>query len=713
MPAGPSNGGVEGTHGRDTARSGLPEDPKSKRPTKRRKIDVAQQRKADAAAEQQLEALPRSAQYAQSFMHRDALVSVLVAAHPVDFVVTASVDGHVKFWKKSPLAADVLAGRAAETSTKNTPTTKLLREGGIEFAKHYRAHLEPLVAASISADGMLYASLSTDKTAKVFDVANFDMINILTFPFVPRSCCWVHRRGHGDALLAVTEQDSPTIRIYDGRGASEPLAVLGKMHRAPCHLVRYNEAYDCVVSADVGGMIEYWTPREPFEPVPTPEGKRVAWEYKSDTDLLAFKKSKSVPTSLEFSPDGRLFSTFSLPDRAIRVFDFAAGKLYRAYDESLAAAWADQEKAQAKAARAQADRAEATARAEAAEQDPPPDSAAAEASTRVPSALRAVLHPQPLDEMEFGRRIALERELDQAVAAAPGRTGQSPVHASVGLAASNVVFDESGSFVLYPSLFGIKVVHMGDNRLRAVLGRDEAMRFLQLGLFQGLAVDPARTAGVLSIDLVASENPLVAQARDVPDPTLFATAYKRSRFYLFTQFEPDADPKAAQHAGDRDVFNEKPTREEMTLASTAHAGAHKARTGARLASSATLHTTMGDIHVRFFPALVPRTVENFVGLARHNKYSGTTFHRVIPKFMLQGGDFENGDGTGGTSLWGGTFEDEFHPMLDHSKPYMLSMANAGPNTVRPLLFDIWPTRLSSGERRLGKGGLRTTLLTKW
>jgi len=74
-----------------------------------------------------------------------------------------------------------------------------------------------------------------------------------------------------------------------------------------------------------------------------------------------------------------------------------------------------------------------------------------------------------------------------------------------------------------------------------------------------------------------------------------------------------------------------------------------------------------------------KTVENFVGLARKSYYDGIIFHRVIKKFMLQTGD-PLGDGTGGESLWGKEFEDEFHKDLKHDRPYTLSMANAGANT---------------------------------
>jgi peptidylprolyl isomerase domain and WD repeat-containing protein 1 len=93
---------------------------------------------------------------------------------------------------------------------------------------------------------------------------------------------------------------------------------------------------------------------------------------------------------------------------------------------------------------------------------------------------------------------------------------------------------------------------------------------------------------------------------------------------------------------------------------------------------------MGDIHLRLFPSAAPKTVENFVTHARNGYYNNTIFHRVIKKFMIQGGD-PLGDGTGGESIWGGEFEDEFST-LRHDKPYTLSMANAGPNTNASQFF---------------------------
>ena len=106
--------------------------------------------------------------------------------------------------------------------------------------------------------------------------------------------------------------------------------------------------------------------------------------------------------------------------------------------------------------------------------------------------------------------------------------------------------------------------------------------------------------------------------------------------------------------------------------------------------TATLRTNQGTVVVRLFPDHAPKTVRNFVDLAEGSRewtdprtrqaggklYNGTIFHRVIPDFMIQGGD-PLGTGTGGP---GYKFADEFHPDLAFDRPYLLAMANAGPGT---------------------------------
>ncbi|CAK7265794.1 Peptidyl-prolyl cis-trans isomerase cyp15 [Sporothrix epigloea] len=543
-------------------------------------------------------ALPASRRYSKSLMHKEQL-SFLTLTPGTDFLITTSTDGVVKFWKK-----------VAE---------------GIEFVKQFSAHQGPIASVSASCDGRSFASAGaapTDKTIKIFDVATFDLLSVIALDFVPRHICWVHRRGASLPLLAVADAGSTAIHIFDGRGEAaaitggpgfasnataadtgdaalqKPLHTLSSMHRMPVTLLAYNEAYDCVVSVDAGGMIEYWRPNGTYE---KPEN---VFRLKSATSLFEFKKAKSVPTALSLSPTGEQFATLSMPDRKVRLFDFATGKLARTYDESLRTA---------------------------------------EDMQQAGTALRQ------LDTVEFGRRLAAESELETEALRDK----------------ANIVFDESGHFLLYGSMLGVKVVNTFTNQIVKLYGAEEHFRPLQLALYQG----QPQKKGVTTLAMAASSNPLL-QESEVRDPILVATAVGKVRFYMFTNQEDI--PKGSA----RDVLNEKPT---VAPGGKGHQKASgRTSKDAESGTNAIMHTTHGDIHIRLFPGSAPKAVENFVTHAKRGYYNNTIFHRVIRKFMIQGGD-PMGDGTGGDSIWGRPFEDEFSS-LKHDKPYTVSMANAGPNT---------------------------------
>ena len=128
--------------------------------------------------------------------------------------------------------------------------------------------------------------------------------------------------------------------------------------------------------------------------------------------------------------------------------------------------------------------------------------------------------------------------------------------------------------------------------------------------------------------------------------------------------------------------------------------------------TATLRTSQGTVQVRLFPDQAPKTVQNFVELAEGSRewtdpetrqrtearlYDGTIFHRVIPRFMIQGGD-PLGTGTGGP---GYKFADEIHPDLRFDRPYLLAMANAGPGTNGSQFFiTVVPTPHLNGKHTI-------------
>jgi len=510
-------------------------------------------------------ALPKSGRYSKSLMHKEQL-SFVTMTPVTDFLITSSVDGVVKFWKK-----------VAE---------------GIEFVKEFKAHQGEIHSVSTSQDGRSFATAGDDKTVKIFDVITFDLLALLQLEYVPKCVCWVHKKGSSLPLLAVSDESNSSIHVYDGRGENQtPIHTIKNLHRSPVALMVYNDHFDCVISTDDGGMVEYWRPSGSYD---KPDN---VFQYKSATNLFEFKKAKAIPTSLTLSPDGTRVAAMSFPDRKIRIFDFVSGKLLRTYDESLKVI---------------------------------------EEMQQAGTAL------QKLDAVEFGRRLAHEREIEL-----PALRDKF-----------NIVFDESGHFIIYGSYLGIKVLNTYTNQIVKVYGKEEGFRPLNLALYQG----QPQKKGVTTVAMAASSNPLL-QESETRDPILVATGVGKVRFYMFTNEEEIS-------RSTRDVQNEKP----KMLGAKKTEREKVAETG----TAAVIHTTYGDIQLRLFPDAAPKAVENFVTHSKRGYYNNTIFHRVIRKFMIQGGD-PLGDGTGGDSIWGRHFEDEFSS-LKHDKPYTLSMANAGPNT---------------------------------
>jgi len=128
-----------------------------------------------------------------------------------------------------------------------------------------------------------------------------------------------------------------------------------------------------------------------------------------------------------------------------------------------------------------------------------------------------------------------------------------------------------------------------------------------------------------------------------------------------------------------------------------------------MAQNVVLETTMGPITVELYTSHAPKTCQNFSTLASRNYFSNTIFHRIIPGFMIQGGD-PTGTGRGGESIFGEKFEDEIRADLKHTGAGVLSMANSGKDTNGSQFFiTLAPTPWLDGKHTIFgrvKGGMK-------
>lgn len=348
-----------------------------------------------AGAADFLAALPAAAAYEKSYMHRDVVTHVAASAG-AGFLVTASADGHVKFWRRTP--------------------------AGLEFAKHYRAHLGAVAGLVLSPGGRLAATWDGEGAVKVFDVAAFDMATMLKLSSAPSAVAWVGAGAGTEGLLAVATGEGGGVAVYDVLDdAADPLFTTAPAG-APILAMAYAPTVDAVITADGRGVLDYWradaAAREGVWPADA-----VRFALKSDTDLFRLAMDKTTAVSLAASPDGSRFAAVG-GDGKVRVFDFATGKLKATYDESPAAA-----------ASLQRDGGDAVR----------------------------------LDAVDFGRRLAVDRE----------RAGDPAAPRP------NCVFDDSGHFLILGSLLGIKMINLVTHRLARLLGKGESgERFLRVALFQ-------------------------------------------------------------------------------------------------------------------------------------------------------------------------------------------------------------------------------------
>ncbi|ETO14753.1 hypothetical protein RFI_22617, partial [Reticulomyxa filosa] len=277
------------------------------------------------------------------------------------------------------------------------------------------------------------------------------------------------------------------------------------IHEKPVICMCFNRKYECVISADLSGKMEYWNRNEPFDRPPCPE--QVSFAYLAETDLHYFHQNSCIPLCINLSPNNEMFV---VKDSLgfVTVWNFRSGKMLFKIDENSHVYEQFQK-------------------------------SFAPTLHKLCSSFCYFdeNHPFQVNDIQFGRLVALERELKNTIN-------------------SEVIFDDSNQFIIYPTIVGIKswtlsffiltsykvlqtaiylllLLLLLNHSVCRLLGKQETVRFLRLALFQGIpqSVDLS-AAQRLGADTVGVET----CARKIEeDPTLFATGFNKQTFYLFTK----------------------------------------------------------------------------------------------------------------------------------------------------------------------------------
>ena len=516
------------------------------------------------------------------------------------------------------------------------------------------------------------ASLGLDEI-QIYDVRLFDSLSLVNSKPVPNvtfsRASWFSFGPENAKALAVAVRETGAIYLYSTISHSWMKQVVTVHGKNPVTAMTYDHIHQCMITADRAGILELWdchgeaikkmpntkdkTQEEGFDEPTTTAGDDIEWKVggqltekkhaisyssKLDTDLYLLHKKKTFAIDIAFTGTKRSsqIALYCKDDR-IRIFDFASGKVVVSYDERL-------------------------------------------------KTYDKIHHKPPfqLDSMEYGTRAAKERQMQKDHENRNSHNGPSILS-----------FDPSGKYLIVSTIMGIKVIdwHPKRHKLVCMVGSNDAsqLRFTKICLCPGPPqIDTQmelarRQQNAKSTGSFSSDQDKDSDQAIKTDALLIALAHDQRRLYVFSQYDVVDDTDAPSDIlTRRDIWNEAPSaKDHIAAAASSTLGGDGDSVQRYLKSAVTvkaiLRTTMGDIHLQLFAKQTPKTVENFVGHARSHYYDNVIFHRVLKNFMVQTGD-PLGDGTGGESIWGGDFNDEFVPGLRHDRPFVLSMANAGPNT---------------------------------
>ena len=487
---------------------------------------------------------------------------------------------------------------------------------GIEFVKKFKAHLNKITGLSINKDGNLLCTCSQkDLFLKIFDIINFDLFDYTQLSYYPSLCEFIIADSKSINNIIAISEKDKGIIHIYDSNKKKEISLITIHNNSIITGIKFNTKYNICLSTSNLGLIEYWSKSINKKVINKTNSNFV---FGNDNDNEAYDDSIS----------------FDFPRHSLKFKFKSQTDLFKLYDGNKKNSIINLTLSPKNNYFGVTDKMR---------------------NIYIFNFLTAKIIYTITDtvfkyENEDTKEENIEKDIEKYV-----DVQYQP----------NIQFDESEKYLYYPCWEGIKLINLKTNELIKVLGKKEKLRFISICLFQGESL--RNKTGIITENKMRNEDNI--NADKIIDPLLLANAYKSNRFFIFSKSEPDNKIK-------RDIMNED--IEELKNKASIIAKNAKNKDIIDLPEKAVIDTTKGEIFIKLFVNECPKTTKNFITLGKRGYYDGLIFHRVIKNFMIQTGD-PRGNGTGGESIYGKPFKDEFNENLKH-EAFTVSMANAGPDT---------------------------------
>ena len=487
---------------------------------------------------------------------------------------------------------------------------------GIEFVKKFRAQLNKITGLSINKDGSMLCTCShKDLFIKIFDIINFDLFDYIQLNYYPCLCEYIIADPKSMNNIIAISEKEKGIIHIYDSNKKKEISLVTIHNNSIITGIKFNTKYNICLSTSNVGLIEYWCKSNTNTKMSSDPNK---YSYGNDIENEIIDESIS----------------FDFPKHSIKFKFKSQTDLFKLYNNNKKNSIINLTLSPRNTYFGVTDKLR---------------------NIYIFNFLTAKIVYTITDTVfssddEDTKEANIEREIEKYVDS---------------LYQPNIQFDDSEKYLYYPCWEGIKLINLKTNELIKILGKKEKLRFISICLFQGESL--RNKSGIITESKMRNEDNI--NADKIIDPLLIANAYKSNRFFIFSKNEPDNKIK-------RDMMNED--IDELKNKANLNQKNDKNKEIVDLPEKAVIDTTKGEIFIKLFVNECPKTTKNFITLGRRGYYDGLIFHRVIKNFMIQTGD-PRGNGTGGESIYGKPFKDEFNENLKH-EAFTVSMANAGPDT---------------------------------